>query len=131
MITDTIKQTLRRTGGRSSFAECSPRLDPHSHEAFDSVAVFALVIAIWALVGGITEIVHSIDLEAVLPSGGCSCSAVDQRRLRRRRLYYYPGLSLAFAVTWVSHGVQRSWESRWPFRRRGGLSVGWTLTWAS
>jgi len=70
---------------------------------FDSIAAFALVVAVWALVAGITEIVHAIDLKPFFSSwwmlllGGLISAAFGVAAL-----YYYPGLSLAFAVTWFS-----------------------------
>lgn len=69
----------------------------------ESVAAFALVIAIWALVDGIAGIVHSFDLRPVykhwwvmllggLVSAGFGVAA----------LFFYPVLSLTFAVVWVA-----------------------------
>jgi uncharacterized membrane protein HdeD (DUF308 family) len=69
----------------------------------DAVAAFALVIAIWALFGGIVQIVHAFDLRGLwsqwwvmllsgLVSAGFGVAAV----------YYYPALSLAFAVVWTA-----------------------------
>lgn len=70
---------------------------------FDAVAAFAIVIAIWALFGGIIQIVHAIELRPVwshwwvlllagLVSAGFGVAAIR----------YYPTLSLAFAVAWTS-----------------------------
>lgn len=68
-----------------------------------SVAAFALVIAIWALVDGIVNMVHAFDLRQltsywwVMLLGGLVsfCFGVAA-------LYYYPALSLTFAVVWAS-----------------------------
>jgi Uncharacterized conserved protein len=68
-----------------------------------SVAAFALVIAIWALVDGIVNIVHAFDLRkvtshwTVILLGGLVsfCFGVAA-------LYYYPALSLTFAVLWTA-----------------------------
>lgn len=98
----------------------------------ESIASFALVIAIWALFSGIVEIVHAFDLRAlydkwwVLLLGGLVSVAFGVAAL-----YYYPTLSLAFAVAWAA------W---WLFltgglaiyaaivERRLGVSWGWSLT---
>jgi len=69
----------------------------------DSIAAFALVIAFWAIFSGFTSILHAVELRPVakhwwigllagLVSVGFGCAA----------LYYYPGLSLSFAVVMVS-----------------------------
>ena len=97
----------------------------------DSIASFALLIAIWALVTGIVQIVHAFDLRHVfqpwwiLLLGGLVSAAFGVAAL-----YYYPALSLAFAVIWAA------W---WLFltgglaiyaammERRLGVSWGWTL----
>jgi uncharacterized membrane protein HdeD (DUF308 family) len=98
----------------------------------DSIASFALVIAIWALFTGIVQIVHAFDLRPlydkwwVMLLGGLVSAAFGVAAL-----YYYPGLSLTFAVVWAT------W---WLFltgglaiyaavqERRLNLSWGWTLT---
>jgi uncharacterized membrane protein HdeD (DUF308 family) len=69
----------------------------------ESVAAFALVIAIWALVDGLTNIVHAFELRPVLSQWwlmllGGIISAV----FGVAALYYYPGLSLSFAVVWTA-----------------------------
>jgi uncharacterized membrane protein HdeD (DUF308 family) len=98
----------------------------------DSIVSFALLIAIWALFSGIVQTVHAFDLRAqynmwwlLLLSGLVSVV------FGVAALYYYPALSLAFAVIWAT------W---WLFltgglaiyaaivERRYGLSWGWTLT---
>ena len=69
----------------------------------ESIATFALVIAIWALFGGVVQIVHAFDLRAVFPQwwvvllGGIVGVAFGIAAM-----YYYPGLSLAFAVAWTA-----------------------------
>src|SRR5580704_5691505 len=70
----------------------------------ESVAAFALVIAIWALVTGIGQIVQAIELRSVLPHwwllliGGLVSAGFGVAAL-----YYYPALSLVFAVIWASY----------------------------
>ena len=97
----------------------------------ESTAAFALLIAIWALVSGTVQIVHAFDLRAVfsqwwvmllggLVSVGFGIAA----------LYYYPGLSLTFAVVWTMWwllftgglGIYLAIQER-----RLGLSWGWTM----
>ena len=99
----------------------------------ESVAAFALLIAIWAIFGGITEIVHSIDLRQVFASwwvmllGGLVSVGFGVAAL-----YYYPGLSLAFAVTWTSFWLMFSGIfgiAAAITEYRLGVSWGWTLVW--
>jgi len=97
----------------------------------ESVAAFALVVAIWALVDGLTNVVHSFDLKPYLSQwwlmlvGGLISAAFGVAAL-----YYYPGLSLTFAVVWVGWwlmitGFVASYAA---FQQRSaGLPWGWTL----
>jgi uncharacterized membrane protein HdeD (DUF308 family) len=98
----------------------------------DSIASFALVIAIWALFSGIVQIVHAFDLRDLFQHWWVLLlSGLVSAAFGVAALYYYPGLSLAFAVVWVT------W---WLFltgaiaiyvaivERRLGVSWGWTLT---
>ena len=68
-----------------------------------SVAAFALVIAIWALVDGIVNMVHAFDLRnvtsywTVMLLGGLVSFCFGAAAL-----YYYPALSLSFAVLWAA-----------------------------
>jgi uncharacterized membrane protein HdeD (DUF308 family) len=97
-----------------------------------SVAAFALVIALWALMQGIVTIVHAFDLRPfvrhwwlVLLSGLISAS------FGVAALYYYPALSLTFAVVWTAWwlmlvgiaGVSIAVQER-----RADLPWGWTMT---
>jgi uncharacterized membrane protein HdeD (DUF308 family) len=98
----------------------------------DSIASFALVIAIWALFTGIVQAVHAFELRPffaewwVMFLGGLVSVAFGIAAL-----YYYPVLSLTFAVVWAG----------WWLFVMGGLAVyaallerrldlpwGWTLT---
>jgi len=98
---------------------------------FDSIAAFALVIAIWALFAGITEIVHSFEIKPYF--GGwwmMLVSGLIGVVFGIAALYYYPTLSLAFAVTWVSlwlgfTGVMGLGAA--VMQRRAGLPWGWTF----
>jgi len=134
MLTDTLKQAFRRTWwalvirgvlalALGIFILARP---------FDSIAAFALVIAIWALVGGITEIVHAIDLKPLFSSWWVLLlSGLVSAAFGIAALYYYPDLSLAFAVTWVSFwlaltGILSITVS--VNQKRAGLPWGWVFT---
>ncbi|HZS58790.1 MAG TPA: DUF308 domain-containing protein [Gemmatimonadaceae bacterium] len=70
----------------------------------DSVAAFALLIAFWAIFIGISQIVESIEARAILPHWWLLLlSGVISLVFGICALYYYPGLSLTFAVVWVSY----------------------------
>ncbi len=69
----------------------------------DSVAALALVIALWALFAGIVEIVQAIELKAMMKHWGVLLLAgLVGVGFGIAALVYYPGLSLTFAVVWVS-----------------------------
>lgn len=80
----------------------------------ESVAAFALFIAFWALFSGIVQIVHAFDLRAVfdrwwvLLLGGLVSVAFGIAAM-----YYYPNLSLTFAVVWTA----------WWLLVSGGLAI--------
>ena len=96
-----------------------------------AVAAFALVIAIWALVDGIVNIVHAFDLRSIAPhwwimlliglvSAGFGLAA----------FYYYPALSLSFAVAWtalwlITGGALGAYLALQ--ERNAKLSWGWTM----
>jgi uncharacterized membrane protein HdeD (DUF308 family) len=69
----------------------------------ESVAALALIIAVWAIFGGIVQIVQAFDLRQVFNRwwvvllGGLVSVAFGGAAI-----YFYPALSLAFAVTWTS-----------------------------
>jgi uncharacterized membrane protein HdeD (DUF308 family) len=98
---------------------------------FDSIAAFALVIAWWAIFTGVIQLVQSFDLRTVYSRWWVLLlSGLVSVIFGVAALYYYPALSLAFAVLWVT------W---WLFvsglfaillgmmERRLGLSWGWAL----
>lgn len=69
----------------------------------ESVAALALVIAVWAIFSGSVQIVQAFDLRqvfsrwwVVLVSGLVSVA------FGAAAIYFYPALSLAFAVTWTA-----------------------------
>jgi uncharacterized membrane protein HdeD (DUF308 family) len=69
----------------------------------ESVAAFALVIAIWALVDGIVNIVHAFDLRGAIPYWGLMLlSGIVSILFGVAALYYYPALSISFAVVWAA-----------------------------
>jgi uncharacterized membrane protein HdeD (DUF308 family) len=97
----------------------------------ESAAAFALLIAIWALVTGIIQIVNGVELRSVLPHwwlllvGGLVSVAFGIAAL-----YYYPVLSLTFAVVWASYWLLLSgfvgiYEAL--HERRMGVPWAWTL----
>jgi uncharacterized membrane protein HdeD (DUF308 family) len=97
----------------------------------ESVAAFALFIALWALFNGIVQIVHSFDLRPVLDRWWVLLvSGLVSAVFGIAALYYYPGLSLAFAVTltawWllVTGGLAIYAAM---VERQMGVSWGWTL----
>jgi uncharacterized membrane protein HdeD (DUF308 family) len=98
----------------------------------DSVAAFALVIALWALIQGFVTIVHSFDLRPIarywwlMLLGGIVSAAFGAAAL-----YYYPGLSLTFAVIWASWWLMLGGIAGISIavqERRAGVSWGWTMT---
>lgn len=75
----------------------------------DSVAAFALVIAWWALVIGIVDIVRAFELRPIAQHWWLLLLAgVVSVGFGVAALYYYPGLSLTFAVVlfawWLTFG---------------------------
>jgi uncharacterized membrane protein HdeD (DUF308 family) len=99
----------------------------------ESVAALALVIALWALLDGIVSIVHGFELRrdaahwwVMLLSG--VLSAV----FGIAALYYYPALSLTFAVVWaawwlITGGVLGIYLA--VLERKAALPWGLTMAW--
>jgi uncharacterized membrane protein HdeD (DUF308 family) len=99
----------------------------------DSVAALALVVAIWALVVGITEIAHAFDLRHVFSSWWVLLLAgLVSVAFGGVALYYSPGPSLAFIVLWVAWwflitgllGIYGALQLR-----KLGIQWGWTFAW--
>ncbi len=97
-----------------------------------SVAAFALVIAIWAFADGIANIVRAFALRNVAPHWWAFLLAGAVGVLFGvAAMYYYPTLSLAFAVAWTALwlifagaiGVYIAVQER-----KFGMSSGWTMT---
>jgi uncharacterized membrane protein HdeD (DUF308 family) len=97
----------------------------------ESVAAFALAIALYALFNGVVQIVHAFDLRTVfdrwwvLLLGGLVSIAFGIAAIK-----YYPGLSLAFVVAltagWLLAGGAVSIYAALQ-ERKAGVSWGWTL----
>ncbi len=97
----------------------------------ESVAAFALVIAIWALADGIVSLVHAFDLRSVAPHWWVLLLAgLVSTLFGVAALYYYPGLSLTFVVLWtalwlITAGVLGVYVAIQ--ERNAKLSWGWTM----
>jgi uncharacterized membrane protein HdeD (DUF308 family) len=80
----------------------------------ESIASFALVIAIWAFFSGVVQIVHAIDLRAVFSQWWVMLlSGLVSVAFGVAAIYYYPALSLTFAVLWAA----------WWLLFTGGLAI--------
>jgi len=97
----------------------------------ESVAALALVIAIWAVVQGVVSMVHAFDLRTVVAHWWLLfLSGLISTGFGVAALYYYPGLSLTFAVVWTAWwlmlggiaGISVAVQER-----RVGMSWGWTM----
>ncbi len=100
----------------------------------ESIAAFALLIAWWALFSGAVEIMHGIEMRAVMSHwwvmllGGLVSVAFGIASL-----IYYPVLSLTFAVVWVAWwltltGVLGIYVGM--RQKQIGLPWGWTIAFA-
>jgi uncharacterized membrane protein HdeD (DUF308 family) len=100
---------------------------------FASVAAFALVIAIWALITGIEQIVHAFDLRRVAPHWWLYLiGGIISVLFGIAALYYYPALSLAFAIVWVAYWLVLSgFVGIYTaiMERRVSIPWGWTMAW--
>lgn len=97
-----------------------------------SIDSFALVIAIWALVGGIVQIVHAFDVRPLHDKWWVTLlGGLVSVTFGIAAMYYYPVLSLAVAVVWVTWwllltGALATYAA--VQERRLSVSWGWTLT---
>jgi uncharacterized membrane protein HdeD (DUF308 family) len=97
-----------------------------------SVAAFALVIVFWSLFDGSVSIVRSIQLRGIIDHWWALLLAgIVSVGFGVAALYYFPGLSLTFAVLWTAYwlivtGFVAVYIS--VQERRLGVSWGWTLT---
>lgn len=98
-----------------------------------SVAAFALVIALWALFDGIVRVVHAFELKSVMSDWWILLvGGVVGILFGIAALYFYPALSLTFAIVWIAiwlitTGAIGAYVATQ--ERRAGLSSGWTMTW--
>ena len=97
----------------------------------ESIALFALVIAIWAFFSGVVQIVHAVDLRPVFSQWWLMLlSGLVSVAFGVAAVYYYPVLSLSFAVLWaawwllVTGGLAIYIAMQ---ERRLGLPSGWTF----
>jgi uncharacterized membrane protein HdeD (DUF308 family) len=97
----------------------------------ESVAAFALVIAIWALIDGITSIVHAFDVRPHVTQWWLMLlGGIISLVFGILALYDYPVLSLVFAVVWVSWWLVLSGAVAMYFafqQRSLHLPWGWTM----
>jgi uncharacterized membrane protein HdeD (DUF308 family) len=97
----------------------------------DSIAAFALLIAVWALFVGIVQVVHAFQLRPLLSQWWVLLlTGIIGVAFGVAALYYYPGLSLTFAVIWTTWwliltGALAIYLAVW--ERGAGLAWGWTL----
>ena len=100
----------------------------------NSVVALALVIAFWSLFDGIVNIVRSFDLRGFVQHWWVMLLAgIVGVAFGIAALYYFPGLSLTFAVVWTAYwftvsGVIAAYIA-WQ-ERSAGLSWGWTMAFA-
>jgi uncharacterized membrane protein HdeD (DUF308 family) len=96
----------------------------------ESVAAFALIIALWAIFSGTAEMVRAFELRSVFDGWWAPLvSGLVSVGFGVAALYYYPALSLAFAVAWVAWwllftGALAIYGA--VAEHRLGLSWGWT-----
>jgi uncharacterized membrane protein HdeD (DUF308 family) len=97
----------------------------------ESVAVLALVIALWALFDGMVNIVRSFNLRGIVQHWWVVLLAgIVGVAFGVAALYYFPGLSLSFAVVFTAYwltvtgliAVFLAWQER-----SIGVSWGWTM----
>jgi uncharacterized membrane protein HdeD (DUF308 family) len=97
----------------------------------ESVAAFALVIAIWALIDGITNIVHAFDVKPFITQWWLMLlGGIISFVFGIFALYDYPVLSLVFAVVWVSWWLLLTGAVSMYFafqQRNLHMSWGWTM----
>ena len=96
-----------------------------------SVAALALVIALWSLFDGTINVVRSFHVRGIVPHWWVLLlGGIVSILFGAAALYYFPTLSLVFAVIWTAYwltlsGVIALYVS---FQeRRSGLSWGWTM----
>jgi uncharacterized membrane protein HdeD (DUF308 family) len=97
----------------------------------DSVAALALVIALWSLFDGMVNIMRSFTLRAIAPHWWVGLlSGIVGVAFGIAALYYFPTLSLTFAIVWTAYWLTFSgvvaifgaWKER-----SIGVPWGWTM----
>jgi uncharacterized membrane protein HdeD (DUF308 family) len=97
----------------------------------ESVAAFALSIALWAIFSGTVQMVHAFELRPIFDDWWVACvGGLVSVGFGVAALYFYPVLSLAFAVAWVAYwllftGALGIYAA--VVERRIGVSWGWTM----
>src|ERR1700680_3681633 len=97
----------------------------------ESVAALALVIALWSLFDGFVNIVRAFHLRSIAPHWWVMLlGGIVSVVFGGAALYYYPVLSLTFAVIWTAYwlafsGVVAVYVAMQ--ERRAGVSWGWTM----
>jgi len=96
-----------------------------------SVAALAIVIGFWALLDGVTSIMRAFTVRAVAPHWWVLLiTGIVSVAFGIAAFYYYPGLSLTFAVLWTSYwlftaGIMSIYVAIQ--ERRFGVSWVWTM----
>src|SRR5271168_353051 len=68
----------------------------------DSLAALALIVAVWALVSGMTEILHALETRSLFRSWWILLiSGLMSMCFGVAAVYFYPELSFAFIALWV------------------------------
>jgi uncharacterized membrane protein HdeD (DUF308 family) len=96
-----------------------------------SVQALALVIALWSLFDGIVNIVRSFNLRGIAQHWWVVLlTGIVSAAFGIAALYYFPGLSLTFAVLWTAYWLTLSGVITvyiaW-MERGAGMSWGWTM----
>jgi len=98
----------------------------------ESVGALALVIALWALLDGIANIVRAFTLRGIAPHWWVVLlTGVVSVLFGSAALYYYPALSLSFAVVWTAlwlftAGAMGVYVAL--MERRVGVPWAWTMS---
>jgi uncharacterized membrane protein HdeD (DUF308 family) len=99
-----------------------------------SVVALALVIALWSLFDGMINIVRSFGLRGIAPHWWVMLLAgIVGVAFGVAALYFFPGLSLTFAVVWTAYwltftGIIAAYVA-WQ-ERSAGVAWGWTMAFA-
>ncbi len=97
-----------------------------------SIAAFALVIALWALIDGVANIARAFALRGVVRHwGAILVLGIIGALFGIAALFYFPALSLAFAVTWIALWLVLGGATMIYIavqERKLGMAWGWTMT---